>query len=276
MPYLFFRADRAETVIPGAELPNLVGEVDAVAGFRVRRKQNAEDAELCLWLEQAQEGNQQARNDLLRAYAPFVLRVTSSSAKRYIHKEQDDEYSIGLAAMNEAIDRFQGRHNVSFLHFAETVIKRRLIDYFRSQRARNQARSWSEFDVQDEDDNVVNYAEVESAVSAHALETERAARVEEIGLYAEELANYGLSFAELTEVSPKHADARQNAMDVARLIAEDDYLRAYVLERKSLPLKELVKQAEVSRKTLERQRKYILAIVVLLCGDYEYLRDYIS
>lgn len=247
-----------------------------MAGFRVGRKKSAEDVELNTWLEQAKVGDDKARDALLRAYSPFVLRVTSSAAKRYINKGTDDEFSVALVAMNEAIDRFEGDRNASFLHFAETVIRRRLIDYFRSQQASRRAVVWSEFDAVDDEDNALNFAEVESAVTAHARHVEQQDRVREIELYGEALSGFGLSFSELTEIAPKHADARENAMEVARIIAESEELRRYVFDKKSLPLKALKNLTTTSRKTLERQRKYILAIVILLCGEFDYLREYIS
>lgn len=247
-----------------------------MARFRFGRAKRADDSELHSWVELAQRGDDEARENVLRSYRPFILRVASTTAKRYIHPQDDDEFSVALLAMNEAIDRFEPGRNASFLHFAETVIRRRLIDYFRAQQNARRAQPWSDFDVQDDEDNVVNYAEVESAVSAHALEMERLNRVHEIAEYSEALAEYGLSFQELTDVAPKHADARASAMEVARTIVGDASLLRYVRERKSLPLKELTDRASVSRKTLERQRKYILAVVVLLSGDYEYLQTYIS
>jgi RNA polymerase sigma factor len=33
---------------------------------------------------------------------------------------------------------------------------------------------------------------------------------------------------------------------------------------------------KVSRKTIERNRKYIIAIALILIGDYVYLKDYIK
>jgi len=247
-----------------------------VAGFRVGRKKNAEDAQLHTWVHQAQSGDTTARNEVLRAYGPFILRVASTAAKRYIHKESDDEYSIALLAMNEAIDGFDANRNASFLNFAETVIQRRLIDYFRSQQGNRRATVWSDFEVQDDEDNTVNYAEVESAVAAHVKEMERGDRASEIAEYSQALADFGLSFQELTEIAPKHRDARASAIEVARTIVANSDLLQFVLERKSLPLKALHDRTPVSRKTLERQRKYILAIVVLMCGEFDYLSAYIS
>jgi RNA polymerase sigma factor len=130
--------------------------------------------------------------------------------------------------------------------------------------------------VVDDEDNVINYVEVKTSVEAHEQAQEQAQRQQEIEEYAKLLAEFGLSFTDLVEVSPKHQDARRNAIQVARIVAQDEAMRQYVFERKALPLKWLEDRARVSRKTMERQRKYILAIVLLLCGDFQYLKAYIG
>ncbi len=225
----------------------------------------------------AKTGDVDARNRLLEAYIPFVLRVASKVAHRYVNREMDDEYSVALMAMNEAIDGYDLARSSHFLSFAETIMRRRLVDYFRSQQNHMRSIPWTEFETSDEDDNgVVNYMEVRTSLAAHVQAEEVAARRQDIIEYSDLLTHYGLSLLELTESSPKHADARRNAIEVARLVASDEVLLKYVLEKKALPLKELEKRVSVSRKTLERQRKYILAVVLLFSGDFEHLKSYVS
>lgn len=245
-------------------------------GILFRRKNTEDHSQLDILLMQAQTGDKDARNTLLEKYSPFVLRIASQASRRYIERGRDDEYSVALLAMNEAIDRYDSERKVNFLGFAETIIRRRLIDHFRTQKSQSRAVPWTDFDVLDDEDNVTNYVEVQSSILVHQLSEEQEARKLEIAEYAEKLEEYGLSFQELVDLSPKHADARQNAMDVARCVMEDEALLNYVIEKKSLPLKALEERVGVSRKTMERQRKYILAIVLLLCGDYQHLHAFIS
>jgi RNA polymerase sigma factor len=245
-----------------------------VRGRFFRRKNT--DHELDQLLRQAQAGDEEARNTLIETYSPFVLRIASQASRKYIERGRDDEYSVALMAMNEAIDRYDADRKVNFLGFAETIIRRRLIDHFRVQKSQSRAVPWTEFDVVDEEDNIVNYVEVQTSIEVHQAAEEQEARRLEIGEYAQTLHEFGLSFEELVELSPKHADARQNAMDVARAVVNDEALLRFVLEKKALPLKALEDRVGVSRKTMERQRKYILALVLLLQGDFHYLRSFIS
>lgn len=222
-------------------------------------------------------GDPEARNDLISAYIPFILRIASQTTRRYIDPGVDDEYSISLSAFNEAIDRYQEDKAASFLTFAETVIRRRLIDFFRSQRQhKGKQLPWSEFDVVDDDDNhTSNWVEVSTSLEIHQQQEEASMRALEIQEYSNCLAKYDMTFAELVEISPKHEDARRNAFECAKVIREDPSLLEYVERRRALPLKALEERVHVSRKTLERQRKYILAILVLMTGDFPLLKSFL-
>jgi RNA polymerase sigma factor len=48
------------------------------------------------------------------------------------------------------------------------------------------------------------------------------------------------------------------------------------MKNRQLPLLDILDKTSLSRKTLERHRKYIIAIVLVLSGDYHYLREYIQ
>ncbi len=237
-----------------------------------RRKHTAASDTLETLLAQAREGDREAREQLLGNYFPFVERVTRSTCKRPVTRT-DDEFQIALLAMNEAIDAYQPGRG-SFVGFAETVMRRRLIDSFRGMRPREVP--FTAFDEEDGEGNLQNVVETATAVRAFKEEEEAAARAQEVALYAKELEHFGLTFQELVKLSPKHADAREHAIDVARLIATDAQLRQAFLKSRSLPLKQLQSRVAVSRKTLERQRGYIVAVAVLLLGDYELLRTFIQ
>jgi RNA polymerase sigma factor len=46
--------------------------------------------------------------------------------------------------------------------------------------------------------------------------------------------------------------------------------------KKYLPIAELERVSELPRKLIERFRKYIIAVVIIAIGDYEYIKDYIK
>ncbi|HEY8487638.1 MAG TPA: sigma-70 family RNA polymerase sigma factor, partial [Thermaerobacter sp.] len=151
---------------------------------------------------QAKAGDDDARNELIRAYTPFVLKVASRVCGRYLHAGQDEEISIGLLAFNEAIDRFDATRGNNFIAFAETVIKRRLIDHFRKQSAARAVVPFSDLETEGDEGHPVNQVDIQAALDQHALAVEAWERRQEILRFQQELALFGIRFSDLVENCP--------------------------------------------------------------------------
>ncbi|MBU8877562.1 RNA polymerase sigma factor SigI [Bacillus sp. FJAT-29790] len=220
-----------------------------------------------------QQGDAPLQNDLIHSYKPFIAKTVSSVCKRYIH-ESDDEFSIGLIAFNEAIQKYSPEKGSSLISFSEVLIKRRVIDYIRTQ-SKHQGLSFEiGSDLSEEESR--SSIEDDLSLEDYRKKTDEELRREEITKFTEVLQQFDLSFIDLVEQSPKHADARKNAMTVAQILTENSELKKTLLEKKRLPIKQLEKYVSISRKTIERNRKYIIAISLILIGDYVYLKDYIK
>lgn len=247
-----------------------------LALLQFRKREENEVDPLNARLEDIRQGNREERDQVIRDYLPFIARSASQATGRYIRQGQDDEFSIALSAFNEAMDRFDMTRGVHFLGFADTVIKRRLIDFFRSRSTKQRDLPLTQFDVEDDEDNIINYVEVARSIDAYNATEQAKERQEEIQRYSELLKEFQITISELVEFSPKHADARASAITIAKMIVETPEFASFLLSKKTLPLKQLVELATVSRKTIERQRKYIIAVSLLLLGDFQILQDYIS
>ena len=55
----------------------------------------------------------------------------------------------------------------------------------------------------------------------------------------------------------------------------DDVLMLRLRETKSLPIAELATRTGISKKVLERHRKYIITAAEIVSGDYPLLKEYI-
>ncbi|WP_378152104.1 RNA polymerase sigma-I factor [Chungangia koreensis] len=238
------------------------------------KRNNNSDTSIEETVVEAQNGSEKAVDAILVSYTPFVKKTASLVCKKYI-TDQDDEYSIALLAFHEAIVKYKNDRNASFLTFAHLLIKRKLIDHIRKE-VRVKEVSFGMADSDSDEPDLLTKFEHSSSIE-HFTEEQRASdRREEMQRYGELLESYGLSFEELVSVSPKHADARQTAIEIAEIIAGTEEFNQYVIEKKRLPIKELEELVEVSRKTIERQRKYILALVLLLGSDFEVLKEYLK
>ncbi len=220
-----------------------------------------------------QNGNKTKQNKLIEDYKPFIAKNVSAVCKRYI-SESDDEFSIGLIAFNEALEKYSKEKGASFLSFGELLIKRRVIDYIRKEARVRNINFISNGEIDEE--GAQSKIEAHLSVDDYQRKVEQEHRKEEILHFHKVLQEFGLSFQELLEISPKHADARLNAIMVSKVVVENDELKRALFEKKQLPIKHLESKVTVSRKTIERNRKYIIAMAIILSGDYLYLKDYLK
>lgn len=221
------------------------------------------------WPWQRLKTDTSAREAFLEHFQPFVRHVASRVVQRSLEWGRDEELSEAFLAFNQALDLFQPDKGVPFLAYARLLIKRQLIDYFRRYK-KSVPLSLDEEEV---GLVVENYLSVPEFYQQEQ-NRERAAEVRE---YSAELAEWGLTFANLVEVSPKHRDTRETLLRAARELAHDSILWSQVERTKRLPMQLLAEKTGLHLKVLERGRKYILAVALLIAHshDYIYLREYV-
>ena len=169
----------------------------------------------------------------------------------------------------------------SFHGLAAIVIKRRILDFIRSQSRYDElAVTPDAFDGSLDDDTAggmelaVQQRMGEEAADA-ADDTAERARAE-IAEMQEILHGYGFSFFDLAEASPK-ADKTKRSCGVAiRTLIASVVLLAKMRLAHLLPIKELSAESGVVRKILERHRKYIIAGAEILDGDFPILAGYLA
>ncbi|QAY66689.1 RNA polymerase sigma factor SigI [Paenibacillus protaetiae] len=222
------------------------------------------------------QGDELLRERFIEDYKPFILKATSRFCKRYVNPQTDDEFSIALVAFNEAINQYSPHAGKSFLGFAETVIRRRLIDYVRKEQKHSSVVAYSAYEQEDEEQQLYNPLETRRALQHYEKAQVSHARRLEIAEYNEVLQQYGITFLELAENSPKHADSRQMLIGISKTLIRNNRLLEQLQATRKLPVKELTELSGVSRKTIERNRKYIIAVVCALTGTYPFLQDYLQ
>lgn len=228
-------------------------------------------------LRKAQHGDLQTREYIIKTYQPFVIRAASRYCGRFLHVGVDEETSIALLALNEAIDHYVPDQGRVFAAFVRVVVKRRLVDYFRRNQSRMREIPFSEFEDSENEEGSALYAlELSEAEKAfHNLQDARS-RQDEIKYFVSVLARYDITLSELVKHSPKHESARKRCVLAARTIYQNQELLQHFTRRKELPLKELESIMPFSRKTLERQRKYIVGLLLVYIEDLPHIREYLK
>ncbi|HPZ43988.1 MAG TPA: RNA polymerase sigma-I factor [Bacillota bacterium] len=215
-------------------------------------------------VKRIKQGDQLAREDFLESYKPFIFKAACKFCKRGLDWGRDDELAIALIAFNEAIDRYREDSGVPFLAFARLVIVSRLKDYFRRENRADAEGLSLEADRQ-------NNLECARSWEAYLEEEASREREEEIKEYEVLLSSYGVTFEDLVKCSPRHRSTRLSLLHAAQELANSNQLLNELKTKKKLPLIDLEKITGVSRKTLERGRKYIIAMALLISKREEYL-----
>lgn len=222
-------------------------------------------------LADIRQGNEVAREEFIHQYDPFVLNTAAKITGRFVDKQNDDEYSIALIAFNRAIDTFDQAKGQSFFAYARVLVRNDLIDYYRSE-GRIQERILS--DAESTDTVFLEDKTPGQAIAKAREVDDKLILKNEIALFRSALQDYGIPFSALVKESPKHEDTRRQLMGITFRLYNDPDLREEIRRTGKLPLKQLEEMVRVSRKTLERHRRYLLAGFILLDSDLDTMKDY--
>ena len=212
-------------------------------------------------------------NRFVEEYKSFIASCVEKSTGRYVRYGEDDELSIGLMAFVEAIKSHDASKG-NFLYFAQSVIKRRLIDYYRKEKKHSNVISMQQpFSGDEEEEKDLSEGEAIKSFNLDEVSEYRRLEIEEI---KKELSQWGISFMELVEASPKHDKTRKMAKEILKFLLSQPDLVKLIKEKKYLPIAEIEKNLHIPRKNIERSRKYIIALVIISTGDYQYIKEYIQ
>ena len=229
----------------------------------------------------AAKTDETAFGELASGNKAWMLRVASETAHRYI-TDSDDEWSIALMAFSEAVQHYEEGKG-SFRALAATVIRRRVVDYLRTEGRHADELSVTpaafEDGLDEEEAGGVNLQVhqrmAEEAADAPGEDAASLAR-EEIAEMQSVLQRYGFSFFDLADASPKTEKTRKSCAQAVRTLLAAALLMAQMRLRRLLPIRELSEASGVVRKILERHRKYIIAAAEILDGDFPILAGYMS
>ncbi len=210
-------------------------------------------------IEEIRQGNESLREELIASNKTFIYRYTSFICKRKLDWANDDELSIALIALNNAIDKYTVHRRGSFSAYARVLIRNSLIDYFRKQ-----PDSPSVPLETPGMDGTPTTKEAAISLEYYTKELENRDRAYELQLFKEELTAFGLTLAKLPTLSPSHKGTREYLKSAAQKIACNEELIKKIYRDKRLPLKEIQALTGVTRKSLEKWRKYLLALIIIL------------
>ncbi|MDQ2086840.1 RNA polymerase sigma-I factor [Herbivorax sp. ANBcel31] len=215
-------------------------------------------------------GDNSLREDFINDFKPYIIKTVSSLSGKYIDVQNSDEFSIGLSAFNEAIDSFDQNKSIMFFTFCKLVIKRRLTDYVRKNNKHNRVYPFTYFE-----DSGISFFEQTRFKNMFSIHISYEMCIDTKN-YIKMLSRFGIKFEDLISSAPKHKDSKYLCFKIAKIIADDKILLKKLAVTKKIPKSELLKLININRKTLERNRVFIIASALILGNDFYSLKEFVA
>ena len=221
-------------------------------------------------------GDPERRNEFIRDSQDHIIRLASSLSGRIITKS-DDEFSIALIAVSEALDKYDEKKG-SFWSFAATVMKARLTDLYRRSSKSSPEISLSptafEGEVNEEEPGFSDELRLKEKLSDNSTVIDNDLRDEILAL-SEELKQYNISFFDLAGHSPKTKNTRESCAKAIKAFFLPPPLIEALRRTGLFPAKEVMKREKLSRKFIDKFRKYLIVSALIIDGDYPGLYEYV-
>ncbi len=218
------------------------------------------------------QASSRAADTLIGQYLPFI-RSEAVKTAGYHPAEADDALSIAMFAFYEAIQSYRPNKG-AFLKLASLAIRSRLIDYRRKQR-RHQGSLSLDMPADHEDERTLGDQMPDSRADLQ-VQQDRIDAGNEIRHYACQLAEFDLDLSDISKNCPKQDRTLNACMKALAYAKEEPSLLVQMLQTKKLPIAQLAQGAQVEKKTLERHRKYMIAILLAYTNGFEIIRGHLK
>lgn len=215
----------------------------------------------------------QTADGLVRDYLPFIKSETAKFLKRFPVEGHDDELGIAMFAFHEAAMAYS-QEKGAFLKLAATAIRNRLIDH---QRRENRHAGTISLDqtVDGEQESRTLLEQIDMGHDEIAHRQARNATREEIADFARQLAGFGLKLTDIADNCPQQERTMAACHRILAYARENPSLLEQLVSTRKLPMRSLSEGTGVNRKTLERHRKYLLALLLAFTNGFEIIRGHL-
>ena len=206
--------------------------------------------------------------EFIEKHIPFIISCISKFTGRYVSIENDDEYSIGMIAFVEAIEKYKEEKG-DFYAFSRVVIESRLKNFFEKENKYSKNKSIEEYKEKGTD-------LVENLEDHDKEDLNREFTINEINQLKEEIEEFGFGFEELVNEAPKHKDTREKAIEISEKSSKEKDITDFMFMKKRLPIKNMSDRFDVSEKVIRKSKLFIITVIIILCRGYRNLKLWIK
>jgi RNA polymerase sigma factor len=209
-----------------------------------------------------------ALNRFIGEYMPFIKKCAGGVFfKGEARRENLSEAMLGFI---KSVHTYKAEYG-AFIPFAQTVIRNRLIDAARREM-KIQKPLFSISPAANEKDT---FWEHDLAQRNYDLLMEQENLRMEITDIDAEFSQWGFACFDLARDCPKQERSRRTCHRIARKVLESETLTAEILRTRKVPVKYLADSTGISEKVIEKYRRYIAAIIVIIAGNYPYMHTFL-
>jgi RNA polymerase sigma factor len=204
-------------------------------------------------------------NRLVNEYTPFIKKCVSDVVLRgQARRDYLTEAMLGFIQSVKTYNEDKG----AFIPYAQIVIRNRLINAAKKEAAIQKPL----FSILQTPDLQWEYETAERQYTEFTAQEE--ARME-IGELNGAFANWGFTWRDLVKNCPRQSRSRDSCHQIVRALLAEKPLLDEMLKTNKLPIQRLSALSGYSEKTLEKYRRYISALVIIMEGDYPYVRSFL-
>lgn len=220
----------------------------------------------------AAKEDMEAADRLIGSYMPFIKSETAKFLKRPPMEGHDDELSIAMIAFHEAV-RGYSRSRGAFLKYAAMIMKSRLIDYRRKEQRHENVISLDAPAGEDDAPLSDTIADETDHNEAYVVREATRAEIEEL---TRQMREFGVSLSDVADNCPKQQRTLEACRKALWHAKEHPELLDELLKTRRLPIARLSEGSGTERKTLERHRKYMVALLLIYTNGYEIIRGHLT
>ena len=219
--------------------------------------------------------NTDKKNRFLTEERDHILYLTARILRKTV-TDSDDEFSIALMAVSEALDSYD-ENKGAFWNYASLVIKSRILDEYRKQSSYNKELLLSPDSFSGETGDTERDAEI-------SIRTELSKKTavyidnslkDELSALDKELKAFDIDLFDLPQVSPKSEKTKKTCRELISAFFLPPPLTDLLRKTGKLPVNDLIRRYGASRKLIDRHRKFIVASILIKDGDYKEISEYI-
>jgi RNA polymerase sigma factor len=211
---------------------------------------------------------------LICDFMPFLRARVARHTLLMDATQREEMLSMAMMAFYEAIQNYAVTKG-HFFPFARNVVHNRIIDHLR-HIYRKKVATVSLDEENSEKASAQSSAVDELSIRSFEKQKMQEMMAEEIEQFKSELNTWGITLDNLGKASPKHKNLRETYQMIVEKISLDPDIVQTIQLKRYLPIKAIAELTELPQKKIERARTFILAILLIKHGDYDYLSNYIN